>query len=383
MTKIRDLFLLNPDIIFLNHGSFGATPRPVLNAFQRWQRELEYQPVKFLVRDLFNYLEYARQGLANYLHTKPDSLVYIPNATFGVNIVARSLQLEEGDEILLSDHEYGACEYVWENACKKSGASLIRQPIPLPLYTQDEILDHLWSGVTTRTKLIFISHITSPTAIQFPVESVCQRARDKGILTFIDGAHAPGQIDLNLEKIGADFYTGNCHKWMLAPKGSGFLYVQPNVQNIINPLIISWGWGGNPEFSSGSPFLDNLQWWGTHDPSAFLSVPDAIDFQEINNWYQVRETCRSLAIDTRKKIDSLTGMDPICPDSVEWINQMFITRLPNDTDIVALKESLYRDFRIEVPIIGWNDSKFIRVSIQGYNSLEDINALLNALEHLI
>ena len=383
MTKIRDLFLLNPDIIFLNHGSFGATPRPVLNAFQRWQRELEYQPVKFLVRDLFNYLEYARLVLSKYLHTNPDSLVYIPNATFGVNIVARSLQLEEGDEILLSDHEYGACEYVWEYACKKSGASLIRQPIPLPLYTQDEILDHLWSGVTTRTKLIFISHITSPTAIQFPVESVCQRARDKGILTFIDGAHAPGQIDLNLEKIGADFYTGNCHKWMLAPKGSGFLYVQPNVQNIINPLIISWGWGGNPEFSSGSPFLDNLQWWGTHDPSAFLSVPDAIDFQEINNWYQVRETCRSLAIDTRKKIDSLTGMDPICPDSVEWINQMFITRLPNDTDIVALKESLYRDFRIEVPIIGWNDSKFIRVSIQGYNSLEDINALLNALEHLI
>ena len=383
MTQIRDLFLLDPKVIFLNHGSFGATPKPVMEAYQCWQRKLEKQPVKFLVADLFDNLEYARFNLANYLHTKPDRLVYIPNATFGVNIVSRSLQVEEGDEILLSDHEYGACEYAWEYACKKTGATLIRQTIPLPLYTQNEIIDHLWSGVTTRTKLVFLSHITSPTALRIPIESICQRARDNGIFTFIDGAHAPGQIDLDLEKIGADFYTGNCHKWMLAPKGSGFLYVQPNLQDLIDPLVVSWGWGGNPDFSSGSPFLDNLQWWGTHDPSAFLSVPDAIDFQEKNNWDKVRDTCRSLAIDTRKKIDSLTGMEPICPDSVYWLNQMFINRLPNDTDKDALKDKLYKDFQIEVPIIVWNDRKFIRVSIQGYNTLEDINALLNALEQLI
>jgi len=383
MTQIRDLFLLNPDVIFLNHGSFGATPKSVLKAYQNWQRELEYQPVQFLVANLFENLEYARIILAKYLHTRPDCLVYVPNATFGVNIVARSLQIEEGDEILISDHEYGACEYAWEFVCKKTGASLVRQPIPLPLTTQNEIIDHLWSGVTTRTKLIFISHITSPTAIRMPVESVCQRARDNGIFTFIDGAHAPGQIDLDLENIGADFYTGNCHKWMLAPKGSGFLNVQPNVQDLIDPLVVSWGWGGNPEFSSGSLFLDNLQWWGTHDPSAFLSVPDAIDFQEKNNWNRVREICRSLAIDTQKEIDTLTGMEPICHNPVKWINQMSINRLPNNTDKDALKEKLYEDFRIEVPIINWNDSKFIRVSIQGYNTLEDINALLNALEQLI
>jgi len=383
MRQIRDLFLLNPDVIFLNHGSFGATPKPVMDAYQSWQRELEYQPVQFLVADLFNHLKNSRQVLGNYLHTKPDCLVYVPNATFGVNIVARSLQLEKGDEVLISDHEYDACEFVWEFACNNSGAKLIRQPIALPIYSQDEIIEHFWEGVTTRTKLIFLSHITSPTAIRFPIESICQRAKDNGIYTFIDGAHAPGQIALDLDEVGADFYTGNCHKWMLAPKGSGFLQVQPEVQELINPLVISWGWGGNPEFSSGSRFIDNLQWWGTHDPSAFLSVPSAIDFQKKHKWEQERENCHSLAIDTRNKIDSLTGMDPICPDSVEWINQMFINRLPEDTDIVVLKEALYNNFRIEVPIVVWNENKFIRVSIQAYNSLDDINALLNALEHLL
>ncbi len=383
MRHIHDLFLLNPDVIFLNHGSFGATPKPVMDVYQSWQRELEYQPVQFLVADLFNHLEYARQVLANYLHTKPDCLVYIPNATFGVNIVSRSLQLEKGDEVLISDHEYGACEFAWEFACKYTGATIIRQPIPLPIYSQEDIIEYLWKGVTARTKLIFLSHITSPTAIRFPVESICQRARDTGIYTFIDGAHAPGQIPLDLDEIGADFYTGNCHKWMLAPKGSGFLHVQPEVQKLINPLVISWGWGGNPDFSSGSRFIDNLQWWGTHDPSAFLSVPSAIEFQKKHRWEQERENCHSLATDTRKKIDSLTGLDPICPDSVEWVNQMFINRLPKDTDNIALKEKLYNNFLIEVPIIEWNENKFIRVSIQAYNSLDDINALLNALEHLL
>jgi isopenicillin-N epimerase len=383
MSQIRDLFQLNPDVIYLNHGSFGATPKPVMEAYQNWQREIEYQPVQFFVSDLFTHLESARQVLANYLHTKPDLIVYIPNATVGVNIVSRSLHLEKGDEVLISDHEYGACEFAWEYACNRNGAKLVCQPIPLPIYSQEEIIEHLWKGVSTRTKLIFLSHITSPTAIRFPVESICRRARDNGIYTFIDGAHAPGHITLNLDEIGADFYTGNCHKWMLAPKGSGFLHVQPEAQELIDPLIISWGWGGNPDYSSGSRFIDNLQWWGTHDPSAFLTVPSAIGFQEKYNWRQEGETCHSLAIDTRKEIGYLTGLDQICPDSGEWINQMFINRLPSDIDPLALKLKLYNQFQIEVPIIVWNECNFIRISIQAYNSLDDIDALLNALEHLL
>jgi len=383
MTKIRDLFLLDPQVIFLNHGSFGATPRPVMDAYQLWQRKLENQPVQFLAADLFDNLEHARIALASYLHSTPECLVYIPNATFGVNLVAHSLEFREGDEILTSDHEYGACEFAWEHACQKSGATLIRKTIPLPLYTQDEIIEHFWSGVTTRTKLIFLSHITSSTAIRLPIEAICKRAREQGILTFIDGAHAPGQIDVDLDNIQADFYTGNCHKWMLAPKGSGFLHARLDVQELIDPLVVSWGWGGNPDYSSGSRFLDNLQWWGTHDPSAFLSVTDAIEFQDKYTWSKMREICHTLAVETRNIIDSLTGLEPICPNSTNWLNQMFISRLPSNTDRDFLKQSLYEQFKIEVPIISWNDQNFIRVSIQGYNTQEDLDALLDALEQLL
>lgn len=383
MTNIRDLFLLNPEIIFLNHGSFGATPRSVLNAYQNWQRKLENQPVKFLAVDLFDNLEYARNSLAEYLHTKPECLVYIPNATFGVNIVARSLHFNSGDEILTSNHEYGACENAWQYVCQHSGAILVRQNIPLPLSGQEEVIEYLFSRVSMRTKLIYISHISSPTAIQFPIEGICRKARELGILTFIDGAHAPGQVDVDLDDIHSDFYTGNCHKWMLAPKGSGFLYARPDVQDLIDPLVVSWGWGGNPDYSSGSSFHDNLQWWGTHDPSAFLSVPNAINFQKKYCWNLIRENCLSLAVETRKNIDSLTGMEPVCPDSGNWINQMFINRLPNYLDPNALKKTLYEDYSIEVPIITWNDEKFIRVSIQGYNTHEDLSTLLVALEQLL
>ena len=383
MENIRDLFLLDPEIIFLNHGSFGATPRPVLNAYQNWQRKLEKQPVKFLAVDLFDHLEFARNSLANYLYTEPEYLAFIPNATFGVNVVARSLNFKNGDEILTSNHEYGACENAWQYVCNQTGAILIRQDIPLPLSEEGEIIDRIFSRVTNHTKLIFISHITSPTAIRFPIEEICRRARELGILTFVDGAHAPGQIDVNLNKIQPDFYTGNCHKWMLAPKGAGFLYANLDVQDFIEPLVVSWGWGGNPDYSSGSRFHDNLQWWGTHDPSAFLSVPEAINFQKKYDWNLIRENCRSMVIETRKKIASLTGMDQICPDTRNWINQMFISRLPTYIQADELKRYLYKNYSIEVPVITWNDHKFIRVSIQGYNTHEDLSTLLVALDEFL
>jgi len=383
MENIRDLFLLDPEIIFLNHGSFGATPRPVLDAYQNWQRKLEKQPVKFLAVDLFDHLEFARNSLAKYLHTEPECLVYIPNATFGVNVVARSLHFKNGDEILTSNHEYGACEYAWQYVCHQTGAILVPQDIPLPLAEEGEVIDRIFSGVTNRTKLIFISHITSPTAIRLPIEEICRRARELGILTFIDGAHAPGQIDVELNKIQPDFYTGNCHKWMFAPKGAGFLYANLDVQDYIEPLVVSWGWGGNPDYSSGSRFHDNLQWWGTHDPSAFLSVPEAIDFQKKYNWNRIRESCRSMVVETRKNIASLTRMDQICPDTRSWINQMFISPLPTYIEADDLKNYLYKNYSIEVPIITWNDHKFIRVSIQGYNTHEDLSTLLVALEEFL
>lgn len=240
---LKSHFLLDPGVIFLNHGSFGAAPRPVFEAYQRWQLRLERQPVKFLARELLAELHSSRRVLGQFLGAGEDNLVFIPNATYGVNLVARSLGLKPGEEILTTDHEYGACDNIWKFIAKKTGARIVRRQIPLPVSSSSEIVEQLWKGVTPRTRLIFLSHITSPTALRMPVRAICARARKAGILTLIDGAHAPGQIPLNLSRLGADFYTGNCHKWLLAPKGSAFLHVQPERQQLIEPLIVSWGWG--------------------------------------------------------------------------------------------------------------------------------------------
>ena len=216
---MKSSFLLDPAIHFLNHGSFGACPLPVFEVYQSWQRRLENQPVFFLGRELAALQQEARQTLGVYLNAAAADLVFIPNATHGVNIIARSLigrpgsPLQPGDEVLTSDHEYGACDKTWQFLCQDSGVKYIRQPIPLPIETPETFIEQLWQGVTPRTRLIYLSHITSPTAQRFPIELVCQRARQQGILTLIDGAHAPGQIPLDLPAIGADFYTGNCHKW--------------------------------------------------------------------------------------------------------------------------------------------------------------------------
>lgn len=383
MSSLKDLFLLDSDITFLNHGSFGATPRPVFEVYQEWQRKFEYQPVRFVTNELMEQLKQSRTTLANYLHTYPDKLVYITNATEAVNLVARSLHLTSGDEILTSDHEYGACNNVWEFICQNTGAKYIRQPVPPPFSSPEEIINNLWMGVTPSTKVIFISHITSPTAQQFPVEEICRRARKGNILTFIDGAHAPGQIEVNLEEISADFYTGNCHKWMMSPKGAAFLHVKPEVQPRIEPLIVSWGWGENSPFNTGSPFLDNLQWSGTKDYSAFLSVPAAIQFQEIHNWDSVRQYCHQLLHQALDRIRELTGVkSPYLPETSSF-QQMGIAPLPHIPNLSYFKNRLYDEFKIEIPCISWNKYQFLRISIQGYNTQKDIDCLIAALEELL
>jgi len=231
MPSLKEFFLLDPSIHFLNHGSYGATPKPVFEAYQSWQSRLETQPVLFLGREIYGLLKESRNALGNYLNAVGDDLVYIPNATHGVNIVARSLDLQPDDEILTTDHEYGACDYTWEFICGKTGAKYIHQPIPLPVHTEEEIVEQLWQGVNSRTKVIYLSHITSSTALRFPVGEICQRAKEAGILSVVDAAHAPGQIHVDLQSLGPDILFGNCHKWMLAPKGSAFLYVRLKCKN--------------------------------------------------------------------------------------------------------------------------------------------------------
>jgi len=380
---MKDLFLLDPSVIFLNHGSFGATPRPVFKEYQRWQAALERQPVQFLANDLKDNLAAARASLGKFIHADKDDLVYIPNATFGINVVARSLVLGKGDEVLSTNHEYGACNNVWQFLSRRRGFQYKQQGISLPLSSQKDILETLWQGVTPNTRVIFISHITSVTACEFPVQAICACARQAGILTVVDGAHAPGQIPLDLEAIGADFYVGNAHKWLCGPKGSGFLYARRDKQHLIDPLVVGWGWGDERSLDYGSDFLDYLQYLGTNDLSAYLAVPVAIKFQDQYDWTAVRQRCHDLLVLAVQQICDITGLESPYGGSNQFFHQMAIAPLPNIRDLLVLKAHLYEEYRVEVPFIEWQGRHFVRVSVQGYNTAADIDALLEALKMLL
>lgn len=380
MHNLRRLFMLDPDVTFLNHGSFGAVPRSVFREYQSWQRELERQPVEFLGRRFTQLMLDARLSLADYIHTLPTDVVFTPNVTVSINIVARSLDLREGDEVLSTDHEYGACDRIWRFLSHERGFHYIQQPILLPIQSEEEFIDSLWQGVTLKTKVIFLSHITSPTATLFPVASVCESARREGILTVVDGAHAPGQISLDMESISADFYGGNLHKWLCAPKGAGFLYARSSVQHLLKPLIVSWGY--ESENPSNSRFVDYHEWTGTRDIAAFLTVPAAIKFQADQNWESVRGDCHNLAREAQHRICKLTGFAPLHADE-SYFGQFVSIPLPDRISPTLLKEELYSRYKVEVPIIAWNGRKLIRVSVQGYNTWRDIDKLLYALEHII
>lgn len=382
MSNLKEHFLLDPNVVFLNHGSYGATPKPVFEAYQNWQRRLERQPVLFLGRELPGLLRESRMALGRYLNADADDLVYIPNATHGVNIVAHSLQLQPGDEVLTTDHEYGACDYTWEFVCAKTGASYIHQPIPLPVSSEEEIADWFWQGVTERTKVIYLSHITSSTALRLPVKEICRRARAAVILTIIDAAHAPGQIPVDLQDLDADMFFANAHKWMLNAKGSAFLYVRREVQHLIEPLVVSWGYHATPDIATGSRFIDVLQWTGTKDPTAALTVPDAIQFMNDHDWDAVHLDCHRLLQQAIERICDLTGLPPLYPLDSDLYSQMGIAQLPS-SNLSVLKSRLYDEYRIEVPLTQWKDRQFIRVSIQAYNDQNDVDQLLEALKVLL
>lgn len=376
-------FLLDPDVVFLNHGSFGATPKPVFAAYQEWQRRLERQPVYFISHELWDHLAYAREQLGRYVGVPGSNLVFIPNSTFGLNVVARSLPLGPDDEVLTTNHEYGACDNVWHFLSQKQGFRYVQQPVALPVTSAEAIVDQLWQGVTPRTRFIFLSHITSATALTFPIADICRRARAAGITTIIDGAHAPGQLPLDLTAIAPDFYFGNTHKWLCSPKGSAFLYARPDQQMLIEPLVVGWGWGDGRTLTFGSNFLDYTQWLGTNDLSAYLAVPDAIQFQEAHNWTAVRAQCHTLLRQTMHQIGELTGLPPIYPPDNGFYHQMATIPLPTLKNTEAFKAALYQAYKVEVPLITWNGRHFIRVSIQAYNTPQDVEVLLEALAVLL
>ncbi len=370
-----------PGVHFLNHGSFGACPRPVFERYLAWQRELEAQPVEFVGRRLPGLLAASRARLAEYLGVAADDVVYVPNATHGVNIVARSLRLAAGDEVLSTDHEYGACDRTWRFLAGKHGFGYRQATVPVPVTSPAAVVDEVWSAVTDATRVLFISHITSVTALIFPVAELCRRARAAGILTLVDGAHAPGQIPLDLAAVGADFYTGNCHKWLCAPKGAAFLHARPDVQPLVEPLVVSWGW--EPEVPGPSPFIDQLEYTGTRDYAAALTVPDAMDWQAAHDWPAVQAACHERLRRARERTLAIPGVKALHPDDPAWYAQMAAFVLPVAGDPFAFKDALYDRFHVEAPIIPWNGRVIGRISVQAYNDTADVDAWVAGLATLL
>jgi isopenicillin-N epimerase len=336
-------FLLDPEVVYLNHGSYGACPAPVFERYQELQRELERNPMALLAREFDERMAEARAALAAFVGARGDDLVFVSNATAGLNAVIRSLRLEPGDEVVTTRHEYGAVTRTWQFA----GATVV--------FAEPE---EVAAAIGSRTRAVSVSHITSPTALVFPVEEICAAARAAGVLAVVDGAHAPGQIPLDLEALGADVYAGNCHKWLSAPKGAGFLWARPEHQGWIAPLVVSWG------FDDG--FAKRHGWQGTRDPAAALAVPAAIEAHRSLD----HERCRRLAASFHERLP------PVGPTPAP---QMWATELPlGDSD--ELQRRLRERHRIEVPVRGWEGKRLLRVSIAPYNEPDDVELLLRALE---
>jgi isopenicillin-N epimerase len=376
--SIRDDFVLRRDMRMLNNGSFGACPKPVFAEYQRIQAELEFHPGGF-IEQWYEKLTAARTVLGAYLHTAAKNLAFVTNATMGVNVVTHSLRswLKPGDEVLTTNHEYGACNHAWQFNCGKTGAVYINHPINLPIRSDEDFVQRLWDGVTPRTKVIYLSHTTSPTALTFPLTEICRRARAAGILSVIDGAHVPGQRDLFLDDLGADFYTGNCHKWMVSPKGTAFLYVRPEVQHLIEPLIVGHGWV--PEKRAEEPLFAYVEMFGTRDLAGFLAVPAAIEYMRAHNWEQVRADCHSTALNAKRTIEQFLGTESICPENFAWFSQMVPIRLPDNTDMEKLSKIFTEHYKIEMPLITWNNVKMARISVQIYTTQDEIDAFVEAI----
>lgn len=373
-------FLLRDDIHFLNHGSFGACPRELLDVQRSWQERLEHQPVLFH-RELADLMQGARGAIADYLGAQPTDLVYVTNSTFGVSMAAAMIapMLAPGEEVLTTDHEYGACLRAWRHHLQGTGAEVVEACLPLPAPSMDEIEELIWSSVTSRTRVLFLSHVTSPTAIRLPVENLCARARERGILTVIDGAHAPAHLPLHLHTLNADVYTGNFHKWMCTPKGSAFLWVHPSLHRAVQPLIVSWG-NLIPTAGDGS-FVDDVEYLGTRDVSPFLTVPEALQWMHRNEWDLVQMEARDLR-DYGMHMLLRKGL-AACSDWRADELQMGAVLLPSSTDVQWLKNELYNTHRIEVVVHRVFDHAVLRFSTHAHTSKGDLDALSMALNRLL
>lgn len=374
---------LDPGITFLNHGSFGACPLPVLAEQHRWRERMERQPLQFLGQDIESLLDEARTRLAEFVNCPVADLAFVSNTTTGVNTVLRSLKWELGNEILTTNHEYNACRNALDYVAEREGLKIVVADIPFPIECSEQVLEAVTRKVSSKTRLALLDHVTSQTGLVFPIAELIQHLTQQGIETLVDGAHAPGMVVLNLQELGATYYTGNCHKWLCAPKGSAFLYVQHDRQSAIRPLTISHG--ANSSRQDRSRFLLEFDWMGTNDPTAYLSVPAAIQFMGSllpGGWTALRNQNRDLAIAGRTILCEALKVVPPAP--IEMLSSLAVVPLP-DGDASSLHNLLLERDHIEVPIIPWGHpgGRQLRLSAQIYNSLEQYEYLANALQAVL
>ena len=384
---------LRPDITYLTHGTYGACPEAVLEVQRAWRDRLEAEPIRFLTEGLDELLAEARIAVGAFLHADPEGIAFVPNATTGVSTVLRSLRFEPGDELLANDHEYNATINALRAVAEPAGARVVVAPIPLPVRSEDEVVEAILAAVTPRTRLVLVSHVTSPTALVFPIERIVRALDDRGIDTLVDGAHAPGMVPLDLDALGAAYWTGNGHKWPCAPKGAGVLWVREDRRERIHPLVISHG--ANERLTTRTRFRAEFDWTGTADPTPYLTLPAAIDWmaaQVPGGWPEVMATNHTLALRGRAVIEAALGVTPLAPESM--LGSMATIAIPGiETDEAArdLGEALYRDDRIEVPVGGWPvpaarvsveappRAALMRISAQRYNEIGDYERLADAV----
>jgi isopenicillin-N epimerase len=375
----RNEWSLAEGLTYLNNGSFGPTPRAVSAARQRWIDEIESDPHDFLVRQLGPRLGEVRRRLAEFVGTSADNLALVENATVAMNIAAASVELKPGDEVLANDHEYGAVLRLWQRVCQRAGATLVVQPLAVPIERSGAVVDELFSAVTQRTRILVVSHISSPTAIVFPLEAICRRAGELGIITCVDGPHAVAMVDVQLDRLDCDYYTASCHKWLCAPLGTGFLYVHPRRQQAIEPALVSWGRTLEGDAAS---WRDEFNWIGTRDPSPFLAVPAAIDFLGKVGLDGFRQRTHGLAAYARGQLASSLGATALVPDDPQWYGSMLSMRLP-EGEGEPLQRALWERYKIEIPIVSWQGMRLVRPSCHLYTRREDIDLLVKALEELL
>nr|WP_294902471.1 aminotransferase class V-fold PLP-dependent enzyme [uncultured Lacibacter sp.] len=376
MQDLSQHFLIRKDITYLNFGSFGACVKPVFERYQQYQLELEQEAVQFITVTGPKYLEQSRKALGTYINCHQDDVVFVTNPSYAVNIIAKSLKLQAGDEILTTNLEYGACDRTWKYYCEKSGAVYKQQPVHLPLTSKEDFVEQFFKGLTAKTKMVFLSHLTSSTGLRLPVEEICAKAKEHGLLTFVDGAHAPGQVEVDLQKLQADIYTGACHKWMMTAKGSSFLYVKKELQPLFDPLIVSWGY--NALFPSHSQFLDYHQMQGTRDFSAFLTIPDAIAFMEKYDWVNVAAHYRKLTQDNADTFCDLFQTKPLAPVTDEFIGQLLSAKIKT-SEPEKLQKHLFNDYKIEIPVSRHGNDTYIRYSLNAFNTQADLDKLFRAI----